>query len=160
MRLLMRLRSATTNDAGFIVEMARHACVIDDWPLPDPESEDTQSLLPSSADIAVVATDATGVRVGAMWTFRHDPPLLADTDDGALPEIAIAVVPEMRGNGVGGALLDELVLRCRGLCKALTLNVHQRNPAAHLYQRKGFRVIGQGRGAFGNAMRLDLSQRV
>ncbi|HET6734027.1 GNAT family N-acetyltransferase [Mycobacterium sp.] len=84
----------------------------------------------------------------------------ADTDGGPLPEITIAVVPEMRGNGVGGALLDELVLRCTGICKALTLNVHQRSPAAHLYERKGFRLIGQGRGALGNAMRLDLSQRV
>jgi hypothetical protein len=29
----IRLRSATTRDAAFIVDIARHACVIDDWPL-------------------------------------------------------------------------------------------------------------------------------
>ena len=58
-----------------------------------------------------------------------------------LPEITIAVAPEMRVKGVGGALLDELIVRCTGKYAALTLNV----PAGRLYQRKGFRVIGQGR---------------
>lgn len=153
----MRLRSATTDDAAFIVEMARHACVIEDWPLPDVDDEDTQSLLPGNDDIVVVATDTTGVRIGAVWTFRHDPPLMVDTDGLALPEITIAVTPEMCGNGVGGALLDEIVVRCAATHDALTLNVHQRNPAAQLYQRKGFRVMGRGRGTLGIAMRKDLA---
>ena len=152
----IRLCSATTHDAAFIVEMARHACVIEDWPLPDADSEDTQSLLPGSGDMAVVATDATGVRIGAVWTFVHDSPLLVDTDGRSLPEVTIAVAPEMRGNGVGGALLDELAIRCTGTYEALSLNVHERNPAAHLYQRKGFRVVGRGRGTLGIAMRKDL----
>ena len=70
---IIRPRSATAEDAAFIVEMARHACVIEDWPLPDADDEDTQSLLPVSDDIVVVATDATGLRIGAVWTFHHDP---------------------------------------------------------------------------------------
>jgi ribosomal protein S18 acetylase RimI-like enzyme len=151
-----RLRSATTEDAAFIVEMARHACVIEDWPLPDADSEETQSLLPRSDDMAIVAADATGVRLGAVWTFHHEPPLLVDADGGSVPELSIAVTPEMRGNGVGGALLDELVVRCIGMYTALSLNVHQRNLATHLYERKGFRAVGQGRGALGIAMRKDL----
>lgn len=153
----MRLRSATADDAAFIVEMARHACVIEDWPLPDADDEETQSLLPGSDGIIVVATDATGVSIGAVWTFRHDPPLMVDTDGLSLPELTIAVAPEMRGNGVGGALLDELAVRCATTYDALTLNVHQRNPAAHLYRRKGFRVMGHGRGTLGIAMRKDLA---
>jgi GNAT superfamily N-acetyltransferase len=143
-------------DAAFIVQMARYACVIEDWPLPDADSEDTQSLLPGSGDTTVVATQATGVRVGAVWTFHHSPPLLVDTYGVSLLEITIAVVPEMRGKGVGAALLDELIVRCSGTYDALTLNVHLRNPAARLYQRKGFRATGQGRGALGVAMRKDL----
>ncbi len=153
----MRLRPATAEDAAFIVEMARHACVIEDWPLPDADDEDTQSLLPGSDDIVVVATHATGVSIGAAWTFRHDPPLMVDTDGHSLPELTIAVAPEMRGNGVGGALLDELMVRCATTYDALALNVHQRNPAAHLYRRKGFRVMGRGRGSLGIAMRKDLA---
>jgi ribosomal protein S18 acetylase RimI-like enzyme len=153
----IRLRSATTEDAAFVVEMARHACVIEDWPLPDADDEDTQSLLPGTDDTVVVATDATGVRIGAVWTFRHDPPLMVDADGLSLPEITIAVAPEVRGTGVGGALLDELIARCAAMRDALSLNVHRRNPAAHLYRRKGFRVMGRGRGALGVAMRLDLA---
>lgn len=76
----VQLRSATTEDAGFIVEMARHACVIDDWPLPDAKSEDAQSLLPGSGDTTIVAASATGDRFGAAWTSCHDPPLVVDAD--------------------------------------------------------------------------------
>jgi GNAT superfamily N-acetyltransferase len=150
-----RLRSATTEDMDFIVEMARYACVIEDWPLPDADAEDTQSLLPTSSDIVVVAADPTSARLGAGWTFFHHPPLVIT--DGQLPELAIAVVPEMRGQGIGEALIDELVSRCTGTYDALILNVHQRNPAIHLYQRRGFHGIGQGRGALGVAMRKDLT---
>jgi hypothetical protein len=39
---------------------------------------------------------------------------------------------------------------------AMCTNVHVRNPAQHLYQRKGFQVVGQGRGPLGLAMRKDL----
>jgi hypothetical protein len=102
----VRVHTATTEDAAFIVQMARQACVIDDWPLPDADSEDTQSLLPGSSDTTVVSTQAPGVRVGAVWTFLHNPPLLVDTYGVSLPEITIAVVPEMRGAGVGCAHLE------------------------------------------------------
>jgi len=146
----VRLRAATTEDARFIVEMARYACVIEDWPLPGADSEETQSLLPKSGDTVIVAT-AAGEAVGAAWTFSHRPALAV-----GLPEVTIGVVPEMRGKGVGGALLDELIVRAAGEHEALTLNVHRRNPAARFYERKGFRVIGQGRGDLGVAMRRDL----
>lgn len=152
----IELRCATAADVAFIVEMARHACVIEDWPLPDPDSDEAQSLAPGSGDIAIVATDASGLRLGAVWTLLNDPPLLLDTEGASLPEVAMAVAAEMRGRGIGSALLDELITRCTGEHEALSLNVHQRNPAADLYERKGFRVVGQGRGALGIAMRKDL----
>jgi ribosomal protein S18 acetylase RimI-like enzyme len=148
----VELRSATVADAAFIVEMARLACVIEDWPLPEADSEDTQSLLPRSDDVVVVAEDEIGLRLGAAWTFHHEPPLLLDADAVALPEIAIAVAPERRGSGLGGSLLDDLLVRCTDTYEALSLNVHKRNPASRLYERKGFRVLGQGRGTLGIAM--------
>jgi GNAT superfamily N-acetyltransferase len=152
----VRLRCATAADGAFIVQMARHACVIDECPLPGAHSEETQSLLPTSGDMTILAADGAGVRLGAVWTFHNDPPLLVEGASVPLPELAIAVAPEMRGHGVGGALLDELIEHCTGKYEALTLNVHQRNPAAHLYERKGFQIVGKGRGALGIAMRRDL----
>jgi ribosomal protein S18 acetylase RimI-like enzyme len=152
----VRLRFASKADDDFIVEMARYACVIEDWPLPDPDSEETRSMLPGDGDVVIVATDASGIRLGAIWTFQHDPPLLVSAAAAAIPELSIAVAPEFRGEGVGGMLLDELAARCTGRYKAISLNVHVRNPAAHLYERKGFEVIGQGRGALGVTMRKNL----
>jgi hypothetical protein len=69
----VRLLRATPEDATFIVEMARQACVIEDWPLPDADSEDTRSLLPGSDATGVVASDETDDRVGAAWMFHHAP---------------------------------------------------------------------------------------
>lgn len=103
-----------------------------------------------------MAVDTTGISIGAAWTFQHDPRLLLSSDGDALPEITIAVTPGLRGNGVGSALLDGLVVRSMGRYEALSLNVHQRNSARHLYQRKGFRPVGQGRGALGVAVVKDL----
>jgi GNAT superfamily N-acetyltransferase len=134
----VRLRSATGADGDFVIAMARYACVIEDWSLPDPDSEETLSLLPGDTDVVIIATDAVGTRLGAAWTFENDPPLLIGADGAVVPELAIAVVPGFRGAGIGGRLLDELVVRCSGRYDAISLNVHVRNPAAHLYERKVF----------------------
>lgn len=150
------MRSAIDADAAFLIEMARYACVIDDWPLPAVDDEDVQDLRPSCGAISVLAVDASSVRMGAVWTFDHDPPLLIGRGGVAVPEIAMAVDPAHRGRGVGGVLLDELFSRSAGKYERLSLNVHQRNPAQHLYRRKGFRAIGPGRGALGIAMVKEL----
>jgi ribosomal protein S18 acetylase RimI-like enzyme len=156
MALQVQFRSAAPVDAPFISEMARHACVIEDWSLPDVDSEEVQELLPRAGDVALVATDETDELAGAVWMFQHDAGLILDHNDTSLPEIAIAVAPKVRGRGLGGALLDELFVVATGRYEALSLNVHQRNPAIRLYQRKGFRPVGQGRGQLGVAMRKDL----
>ena len=151
------LRSATLDDRDLIVEMARHACVIEDWPLPDRDSEDVHDLLPSNDDTVLVAADVLGRPVAAAWTFHSDPPLMVDEGGVSVPEVCIAVVPESRGRGAGGALLDELARRCAPRHVALCLNVHQRNTTARtLYARKGFQETGPGRGILGVAMRKEV----
>ena len=104
----------------------------------------------------IVAVDAAGRRVGAVWTFHNDPPLGVDTAGVSLPELCIGVVPDMRGRAVGSALPDALFARSTGVFEALCTTVHVRSPARKLYQRKGFQVVGQGRGPLGMAMHEDL----
>src|SRR5262249_56001836 len=100
----VRLRSATAEDALFVVEMARHACVIEDWKLPDANSEETQSLLPGRGDITVVATSG-GVAAGAVWTFRPDPPLFV-----AAPEITIPPLPPLPPPGARRPPFDQPIV--------------------------------------------------
>lgn len=97
-----------------------------------------------SGDAAVVAADPSGRRLGAAWyrLFPVDAPgygfVSAD-----VPELSIAVAPEARGRGVGGALLAALMdaARAQG-CRALSLSVDRGNPARRLYERHGFRDAG------------------
>ena len=55
------------------------------------------------------------------------------------PKVVLAIVPDHRGCGVGGALLVELrdAAGSQGYC-ALSLSVEKGNPALGLYERNGF----------------------
>lgn len=95
-------------------------------------------------DLGVVACNGTGKRLGAAW-IRMFPPGSPGYGFVApdIPELAIGVVAEARGQGAGGALLDALlaIARTRGH-RAISLAVNRRNPARGLYERKGFRDAG------------------
>lgn len=92
-------------------------------------------------DFALVAQEAKdGRKLGAAW-YRLFP--MRDPGygfvDAATPDIAIAVVPDRRGTGVGGALLRVLMdeARSNGF-DALSLSVQKSNHVAlGLYEKKG-----------------------
>lgn len=148
----VRFRPASREDAPLLLEMARFACSLEDRPLPPHDDPEVLATLPDPVDAALVALDAGGRPIGAAWWYMHDPPLLRAPDGTPLPELAIAVIPGERGRGVGASLVESLAEQMTGRFPALTLNVHLRNPATHLYTRTGFRVAGKGRGWFGVAM--------
>jgi ribosomal protein S18 acetylase RimI-like enzyme len=58
--------------------------------------------------------------------------------DPKIPELAIAVLPEYRGHGVGNALLLKILSTASALFSAVSLSVRADNPAIELYQRSGF----------------------
>jgi len=151
----VRLRAATPDDLAFVVEMARHACIIEDWPLPDPDDDGVLEVLPPPGVVPILAEDERGHAVGAVWTYHSTPPLRINADGVPLPELCIGVAPGQRGAGIGGLLLEALFAEISKHVKAMCTNVHVRNPAKHLYERKGFRVVGQGNGPLGVAMIKD-----
>lgn len=52
--------------------------------------------------------------------------------------IDIALLPEARGAGIGGAIMRELLDEARDVGKAVTIHVERNNPALGLYRRLGF----------------------
>lgn len=92
-------------------------------------------------DTAAIAVDsAEGRGIGAAW-YRLFPENASGYGfvDASTPEVAIGVVPGWQGRSVVGALLDTLLgaAKFRGFA-ALSLSVEPDNPAARLYERKGF----------------------
>jgi GNAT superfamily N-acetyltransferase len=154
--LVVNLRAAQAGDAPFVVEMARHACVIEDWPLPEPDDDEVVEVLPPPGIVPIIAEDQNGVAVGAVWTYHSSPPLRSDAVGVPLPELCIGVAPGQRGAGVGGVLLDALFADLAPHIDTMCTNVHVRNPTRRLYERKGFREVGQGNGPLGVAMIKDL----
>ena len=150
------LGAATPDDDSFVIEMARHACVIEDRPLPDPDDDEVLEMLPPPGVVPIIARAHDGTPVGAVWTYYGSPPLRRDAAGASLPELCIAVAPGHRGAGVGGMLLDALFELLARDHDTMCTNVHVRNPAKKLYERKGFRIVGQGNGPLGLALVKDL----
>ena len=55
--------------------------------------------------------------------------------------IDIALMPESRGKGIGGAIMQTLLDEAAGENKSVTIHVEHNNPALHLYRRLGFRHV-------------------
>lgn len=55
--------------------------------------------------------------------------------------IDIALLPEERGSGIGGALLREVLEEAAGNELPVRIHVEKHNPALRLYHRLGFREI-------------------
>jgi ribosomal protein S18 acetylase RimI-like enzyme len=96
-------------------------------------------------DTAVIALD-NGFPVGAAWyrLFEARQPGFGFVDE-RTPELAIAVVPNARGKGVGAKLLDTLLARARteGF-GTISLSVDRNNAGAiGLYERYGFERVGE-----------------
>lgn len=94
-----------------------------------------------SGDLGIVAI-AEATPIGAawlrQWTLANRGFGFVDT---AIPEMAIAVLPEYRGQGVGTQLVIQLLWAAREYYPAVSLNVRADNPARRLYERLGFRKV-------------------
>ncbi len=91
-------------------------------------------------DLGVVA-EQNGQVVGAAWVriisaYGHI--------DNNTPELAISILPEFRGYGIGEELMKKLfaLLMTNGY-KKTSLSVQKDNPAARFYQRLGYRITGE-----------------
>jgi ribosomal protein S18 acetylase RimI-like enzyme len=141
------LRRGGAQDVRFLRDMLHHAYY---WKERVPDTGPGPVALYVKAwgrrgDTAAIAL-LDGFPVGAAW-FRLFPakqPGYGFVDE-RTPELAIAVVPNARGKGVGGALLEALLARAREAGHgAISLSVDKLNGGAiRLYEQHGFRRVGE-----------------
>ncbi|MEI9951820.1 MAG: N-acetyltransferase [Pseudomonadota bacterium] len=108
-------------------------------------------------DLAMVATDGQGERIGAawmrLWTRANH---LSGFVDEQSPELGIGVRKEFRRHGVGSALLLAVLGRARedGVPR-VTLSVEIENIARLLYERFGFQLHSVAQGVATLVVQLD-----
>lgn len=142
----MSIRPATAEDEPFLWRMLTFAASMDGSDRDigmariDPALRGYVEAFGRDDDLGVIAIRA-GVPVGAAWLrLQRGEPSPSKLWTPAVPELAIATVPELRGAGAGGAMLRALIERARGRYPAIVLSVREGNPAARLYERCGFVV--------------------
>ena len=159
------IRRTRPEDAGFLREMLfeatywRAAAVRPtiDEALARPELAKVFEGWGRSGDLAMVATDGQGARIGAawmrLWTASDH---LAGFVDERTPELGIGVVKEFRRHGVGTALLLGVLGRARehGVPR-VSLSVEIENVARLLYERFGFHLHSVAQGVATLVVQLD-----
>ncbi|MCL2357912.1 MAG: GNAT family N-acetyltransferase [Defluviitaleaceae bacterium] len=90
------------------------------------------------ADDSGVVAEIGGRLAGAAWA--RIIPAYGNLDD-ETPELAVSVLPEFRGRGIGTDLMRALfaLLRKRGYART-SLSVQRKNPAVRFYQRLGYEI--------------------
>jgi ribosomal protein S18 acetylase RimI-like enzyme len=81
------------------------------------------------ASFAIVCSSEQ--RIGRLYVKRTREEILI---------IDIALLPDFRGAGIGGALLKDLMAEAAETGRRVTIHVDKFNPALRLYQRLGFRI--------------------
>lgn len=148
----LAIREATPSDLDFLVEMLTEAIDwtgdrgisnSDVWQRPD--LAHYVADWPRTGEIGMVATEHDRP-IGAVWLRyldANDPGYGYVADD--IPELSIAVIPSMRGLGLGRAMMGRLVERARALgIPAISLSVERANQARNLYLDIGFVIVASG----------------
>jgi len=156
-------RPAGPDDVEFLKKMLYEAAAWNpDWPreqviqaLADPILERYHRGWGRPGDAGVIA-EIKGEAVGAAWfrLFTDDEPGHGFVDE-RTPELGIAVLPLYRRKGIGETLLRALMSEARQQgFTALSLSVAPHNRSRMMYERAGFRKVGEEGKSW--VMRADL----
>jgi ribosomal protein S18 acetylase RimI-like enzyme len=156
------VRRGGVQDVRFLRDMLHHAYY---WKERAPDAGPGPVALYVKAwgrpgDTAVIAIEG-GFPVGAAWyrLFAKERRGYGFVDE-RTPELAIAVVPNARGKGVGSKLLDALLARAREAgYPTVSLSVDRENSGAiELYRRHGFERVGEDQDSVTMLAQLDTPQ--
>jgi ribosomal protein S18 acetylase RimI-like enzyme len=83
-----------------------------------------------TADVVLIDGEPAGRLLVARWRAE-------------IRIVDIALLPQFRGRGAGGELLAELIDEATEMGKRLSIHVERDNRALSLYERLGFRPVGE-----------------
>jgi GNAT superfamily N-acetyltransferase len=150
----MNIRCLKKSDIDFLYDMCYEAIYV-----PEGEMKPSKEAIMSNKDIVkyvkyfgcissdrgIGALDEKGQLIGAAWYRVFDSSCrgygyISDT----IPEVSMAVKAENRGQGIGTKLLENLISKARDEeYSALSLSVDPRNSAVKLYEKLGFKKVGE-----------------
>jgi len=146
------IRMATQDDEPFLWEMLYFAAHMDeDGEVSSEAAKQNPDLVKyvngwgRETDIGCIALEPhSNQPIGAAWIrlLIANEKTTSYVDD-ITPELAIAVLPEYLGGGVGTLLLQHLLEAAKQRYPRVVLSVRATNPAKRLYERMGFVVIGE-----------------
>lgn len=146
------LREALSSDQALLNEMLYHSLYVAPGQEPfsrdilqDPKVNKYAAGWGRPGDLAFIAFNSeTRNALGAAWLrlLKGDERGYGYVDDDT-PELAVAVVPGYRGQGVGSALLERLLEAAAARHRSVSLSVSEDNPATKLYERLGFKLVGR-----------------
>jgi ribosomal protein S18 acetylase RimI-like enzyme len=146
----VRIRPSESTDVPFLRQMLYEAAYWRGDIRPDFEAglstPEFRKLLADwgrDGDLAVVAEDASQP-VGAAWLrFWDDQDHSFGYVSSDVPELGIGVVETYRNMGIGRRLMERLLSDvARAGTERVSLSVERDNPALHLYETLGFKVVG------------------
>ena len=147
-----RIRSITQDDLPFLWDMLFYAAhmpedgsISSEAAKEDPHLNIYVNGWGRPGDEGVIAYDfQSSHKIGAAWLrlLIEDRSNYGYYND-ETPELAIAVLPEFMGQGIGSALLSSLINKVKTNVPAIVLTVRSDNPAKNLYERNGFVVIDE-----------------
>jgi GNAT superfamily N-acetyltransferase len=152
--IIPKIRPLTPIDEPFLWEMLYQAIYTPkDQPAPprnivqQPEIARYVQGWGKSGDRGFLAVNAlTHQPIGAIWMrlFPIEAPGYGYVDDHS-PELAMALLPGDRGQGIGTQLLTTLIESCPD--ESICLSLSDGNPVVRLYLRFGFAIVGQTNGS-------------
>ncbi len=153
------IRPARQDDEPFLWHMLYYAAHMSEDGETSPDAAKNDAGLQKyvqgwgrETDIGVLALHPHDQRLlGAAWIRllvedRKMSPMIPD----GTPELAIAVLPDYIGQGIGTQMLKQLLPAANQAYPAVMLSVRVNNPARYLYERMGFEIIDTARNRVGS----------
>jgi ribosomal protein S18 acetylase RimI-like enzyme len=132
-------RAATEADVPFLLELRRQTMTehLQRSGIEPSDSERIQRVLANFDSAEIILLSSTPV--GLLKVIRNE---------GNWDLVQIQILPDKQGGGLGSIILKKLLADADQARAAVTLSVLRANPARRLYERLGFRIVGEKKHAY------------